>query len=186
MLLLPSNMVFSKVRSWNDVSECETNNNNNSVKNDILLRTPPRCMLLIVSYIVFVYLISSLYLFVSLSPGIPIPGVLFWRQQSANMHRHLISMKFLLFFSSLFLSSLIYCIFCPTHLLSFLFFSSFKQMVLSLVYFLVLLFFSLLFVKKISFHPLFYPKIIFFSSFHLCSCTFRPKKRRESSCVRRL
>lgn len=44
MLLLPTNMVYSKVRSWDDVSECEKNNNNNSVKNEIL-RTPPRCTL---------------------------------------------------------------------------------------------------------------------------------------------
>jgi hypothetical protein len=43
MLLIPSNMVFSKVQSWND--ERNNNNNNNSVKSDIL-RTPPRCTLL--------------------------------------------------------------------------------------------------------------------------------------------
>lgn len=48
MLLLPSvndsrsNMVFSKIRPWNDDDERE--NNNNTVKNDIL-RTPPRCTL---------------------------------------------------------------------------------------------------------------------------------------------
>jgi hypothetical protein len=61
MLLLPSNMVFSKVRSWNDVSECETNNNNNNnntVKNDIL-RTPPRCTFVDLFNFIF-YLLSYL------------------------------------------------------------------------------------------------------------------------------
>lgn len=43
MLLMPTNMVYSKVRSWDDVNDCEKNNNN-SVKSDIL-RTPPRCTL---------------------------------------------------------------------------------------------------------------------------------------------
>ena len=95
MLLLPTNMVYSKVRSWDD--ECE-NNNNNSVKNEIL-RTPPRCTL----SRFFIFLENHLKSFVSS----PLES-LFWRQQSANMHRHLIF--YILFHFSHSLST-----YCPTH-----------------------------------------------------------------------
>lgn len=61
MLLIPSNMVFSKVQSWNDVNECERNNNNNndSVKSDIL-RTPPRCTFTLLFFTFKKFLVSPL------------------------------------------------------------------------------------------------------------------------------
>lgn len=138
MLLIPSNMVFSKVQSWNDVNECErnNNNNNNSVKNDIL-RTPPRCMC-----ILFILIKKNISLFYFL-----LFCVKLYFLASAICTRMYLDIWFPWSIFSL----------CPTHLLSF------KQMVffdlVSIFWFhkkyhFIPYFTKIYFTKKIPFCPI--------------------------------